>query len=136
MKKLVAIALVLVMALTLTCTAFAETRTFVLTYVTDLEGIDMEVEELPTLTVTIDDEAMTCVYTTAEGEEEGTLEVVEQHAAEVEGDEPYVVIQVTLTNSGEVIVMYVFQDQIEIEDEENGVCYILVNAELLNEEAA
>lgn len=136
MKKLVAIALVLVMALTLTCTAFAETRTFVLTYVTDLEGIDMEVEELPTLSVTIDDEAMTCVYTTAEGEEEGTLEVVEQHAAEVEGDEPYVVIQVTLTNSGEVIVMYVFQDQIEIEDEENGVCYILVNAELLNEEAA
>ena len=136
MKKLVAIALVLVMALTLTCTAFAETRTFVLTYVTDLEGIDMEVEELPTLSVIIDDEAMTCVYTTAEGEEEGTLEVVEQHAAEVEGDEPYVVIQVTLTNSGEVIVMYVFQDQIEIEDEENGVCYILVNAELLNEEAA
>ncbi len=135
MKKLVAIALVLVMALTLTCTAFAETRTFVLTYVTDSEGIDMEVEELPTLSVTIDDEAMTCIYVTAEGEEEGTLEVLEVHTEE-EGSAAFVVLQATLTNSGEVIVMYVFEDQIEIEDEENNVCYILVNAELLNEEAA
>lgn len=125
MKKLVAIALVLVMALALTCTAFAETRTFVLTYVTDGEGIDMEVEELPELVVTIDDEAMTCIYATAEGEEEGTVEVLESRIGDESGAADCVTIQVTLA-SGETIVMYVYEDQIEMPDEANDICYILV----------
>ena len=132
MKKLVAIALVLVFALTLSCTAFAETRSFVLTYVTDAEGIELEVEEMPELVITIDDEAMTCVYANEEGEEEGTVEILESYPADEAGTPGYVIIQVTLAE-GDPIVMYVFEDQIEIPDDENDLCYILL---LVDAEAA
>lgn len=127
MKKLLAFALVLAMILTMTCTAFASVATFVLTYVTDGEGIDLEVEELPQLAVTIDDQAMTCVYATAEGEVEGTVEVLETNIGDPSGAPDSVTIQVTLA-SGEAIVMYVYEDQIEIDDEANDLCYILLRA--------
>lgn len=126
MKKLTAFVLALVMLLTLSFTALAETRTYVLTYVTDAEGIDKEVEELPELTVTIDDEAMICVYATAEGEEEGKVEVLENQPADESGTPACVIIQVTLA-SGETIVMYVYDDQLEIPDDDNDLCYILLN---------
>lgn len=134
MKKLVAIALTLVMTLTLSCSALAETRTFVLTYVTDAEGIDQEVEELPELAITIDDEAMTCIYATAEGEEEGAVEVMESHPADENGTPACVIIQVTLAG-GDIIVMYVYEDQIELLDEENDICYILLPVEAVADAA-
>lgn len=128
MKKLAAIALVLVMILTMSCTALAETRTFVLTYVADGEGNDLEVEELPELAITIDDETMTCILSTAEGDEEGTVEILESRPADENGAPACVTIQITLAG-GDVIVMYVYEDQIELLDEENDLCYILLMAD-------
>ena len=125
MKKLVAIALALVMILALTCTAVAQTRTFVLTYVTDAEGIEMEVEELPELVVTIDSDTMTCIYSTAESDEEGVIEIIEQRDHDNDGNIDCVVVKATLAG-GDVVTMFVFEDQIEILDEENDLCCVLV----------
>ena len=130
MKKLVAIALVLVMALTMTYSAFAE-RAFILTYITDAEGIEQEVEELPFLVFVIDDENMTCIYSTIEGDEEGTIEILERDfGSDENGIPPHVILQATLVG-GDVIVMTVYNDQIEILDEENNMCYILQSMDSL-----
>ena len=78
MKKLTAIILSLVLVLALVCTAAAESRTFALAGLTDSEGNALPVaeEDIPDCIVTIDDEALTCSYETAEAVEEGTCELL------------------------------------------------------------
>ena len=88
MKKLVAIALVLVMALTLTFSAFAEERVYLLNNITDVEGNELEVEEFPFLAIALDDETMTCIYSTIEGDEEGTIEILERNFGDEENGIP------------------------------------------------
>lgn len=123
MKKLIAFALSLMLILT-ACAAFAETRTFVLKYVTDAEGIDKEVEELPELTINMDLENKVCTYATAEGVENGTVEVKDVF----EAPNPCTLVRITL-ESGDAFDAYVYEDQLEIKDEANDVGYVLPIAE-------
>lgn len=134
-SSLTAIVLALVLVLSVS-TAMATTVTYTLTCVTDSEGIDLGVptEELPELIVTIDDEAMTCIYTTAEGDEDGVVEIVET-SYDDEGKVYCYVLKVTLAE-GEVVNMYLFADQLEIVDEQNEMYYLLLPVAVDAAEAA
>lgn len=101
-----------------------ELRSYCLAYITDAEGIEKQVEELPELAIILNVTNLTCDYCIAEGEETGFIEVLEEHPAE-DGAPAVSFVKITL-ESGDVFTANVYEDQMEILDEENDLCYILV----------
>ena len=121
MKKAHLFILLSVLVCCLFSTALAETRSYILTYLTDPEGNILSDSGIPASYFVMDDETFEFGYSTSLGTQDGLYELTE-----INEEQGYLVLTCSLWGKPVCFVYYTETDSVTLLDEDNNLLYVFL----------